>query len=103
MFLGSFEGAFAIGGYLSPSLAAAGEAIRGELPDGGAYTFSSRGPTTDGAIGPSFAAPGERIRCLASTTTCQEDNVGDHKLRDLRALERSVERAHSCLFRFHME
>ena len=43
---------------MSPSLAAAGHSLREDLPHGQQYTFSSRGPTEDGATGVSFAAPG---------------------------------------------
>jgi tripeptidyl-peptidase II len=57
---GSTEAILGIGAYVSPEMMAAAYAIRQQLP-GMPYTWTSRGPTLDGARGVDLFAPGGAI------------------------------------------
>ena len=60
---GTASAIMSIGAYVSPALAAAGHSLRTEVAAGAdqSYTWSSRGPTADGAVGVSVCAPGGAI------------------------------------------
>ncbi|KAG2491863.1 hypothetical protein HYH03_009817 [Edaphochlamys debaryana] len=58
---GTSSALFGVGAYVSPQLAAAGHSVLEAPPVGLQYTWSSRGPTSDGHVGVAFSAPGGAI------------------------------------------
>jgi tripeptidyl-peptidase-2 len=52
---GTSSAAMGVGAYVSPALAEAAHALRGGLAEGQQYTWSSRGPAADGALGVAFS------------------------------------------------
>ena len=65
---GSSTAILGIGAYVSPSMAAAAHSVRDPPEEGLQYTWSSRGPCTDGAIGVAFSAPGGAIAPVPTWT-----------------------------------
>lgn len=65
---GSSTAILGIGAYVSPVMAAAAHSIRDPPEEGLQYTWSSRGPCTDGAIGVAFSAPGGAIAPVPTWT-----------------------------------
>ncbi|GMH33052.1 hypothetical protein BSKO_00886 [Bryopsis sp. KO-2023] len=65
---GVAEHPITVGAYVSPGFAAAGHSMREELDEGQQYTFTSRGPSIDGATGVDISAPGGAISVVPQWT-----------------------------------